>query len=77
MKKNSLNETNDDINFARCRFCGFPLDKSRDKTVKTEQVSYAAPVGAIDPAAPYEATVKAGCPFCGCPQPYSFGGRSR
>ncbi|MFH1628674.1 MAG: hypothetical protein ABIE47_08120 [Pseudomonadota bacterium] len=70
MRNNSPGETNEDYNFARCRYCGFPLDRSRDRTVKTQQISLTAPVGASDPAAPYEITVKAGCAFCSCPQPY-------
>lgn len=69
MRNNPPGDTNEDYNFDRCSFCGFPLDKSRDKTAQTAQISYSAPV-ATDPAAPYDFTIKAGCPFCGCPQPY-------
>lgn len=70
MRNNPPGDTNEDYNFARCRRCRFPLDKSRDKTAQTAQISYTAPVGATDPAAPYDFTIKAGCGFCGCPQPY-------
>ena len=70
MRNNPKGDTSDDYNFARCKRCGFPLDKSRDKTVRTEQISRTAPVGTTDAAAPYDFTIKAGCPFCGTPQPY-------
>jgi hypothetical protein len=69
MKNNPKGDTNEDYNFARCHYCGFPLDKSRDKTVKTAQITYSDYAGR-NTYDPYDFTIGAGCPFCGCPQPY-------
>ncbi len=65
MKQNSKSETNEDYNFTRCRYCGFPLDKSRDKTLKTESKTYTTVSDTVKNVA-----VNGGCPQCGCPQPY-------
>jgi len=66
LRQNSESETNEDHNFARCRYCGFPLDKSRDRTIRTESKTYTTVSGTVKNAA-----VNSGCPFCGCPQPYT------
>ena len=66
MRNNSSTETNDDFNFARCRYCRFPLDKSRDKTIQRSNKTYTTVSGTVQ-----DVTVNAGCPNCGCPQPYT------
>jgi hypothetical protein len=69
MRQNPPGDTNEDYNFARCRYCEFPLDKSRDKTVKTAQITYSDYVDRPT-YGPYDFTINGGCPKCGCPQPY-------
>ena len=67
---NPKNGPNEDFNFARCHYCRFPIYKNRERNVFKESITRTAPVGATDPAAPYDITINAGCPFCGCPQPF-------
>ena len=73
MRNNSPGESSEDFNFARCRYCNFPLDKSRDRTLQTAQITYTAQTGIVnaDGDVPYDETHVNGCPFCACPQPYS------
>lgn len=71
MRKNTENESNEDFNFVRCRWCKFPLDKSRDRIVPRQQITFTAYSPApSDSDAPYNFTMSGGCPKCGCPQPY-------
>jgi len=71
MRNNPPTDTNEDYNVQRCKRCGTQLDKSKIKPLKTGQISYTAPVGTTDPAAPYDFTIPAGqCWFCGCVQPF-------
>lgn len=72
MRNNARTDTNEDYLFTRCRRCGFPLDKSRDRTTSRTGVVYSTlspPPVASD--APKDFVIKSGCPFCGTPQPYT------
>ena len=66
MRNNSKNETNEDFNFARCRRCGFPLDKSRDKTLARASFTFTTVSSTVK-----DISASGGCPFCMTPQPYT------
>jgi hypothetical protein len=71
MRQNSRTETNEDYLFTRCRWCNFPLDKSRDRASARVGIVYST----LSPAptasdAPKDFVINSGCPFCGTPQPY-------
>ena len=67
MKQNPPNATNEDINFFRCKRCGFPLDLSRDKEAPYASVTYTAQTGVTAADVPKLDTINVGCPKCGTP----------
>jgi len=55
---------NEDINFFRCKKCGFPCDLKRDKTGPGSGLRY-DPITHSSDTAPDDPVVISGCPKCG------------
>jgi len=67
MKQNPPKATNEDINFFRCKRCGFPIDLSRDKEAPYASITYTALTGVTGADNPKNDVINVGCPFCGTP----------